>query len=79
MASRRDRLSKVAYNIGLLPWLGGMRSRVVRDLRVLAYHRVLPELNEATFPFDIELISATEAEFDWQMAYVAQNFEPVSS
>jgi peptidoglycan/xylan/chitin deacetylase (PgdA/CDA1 family) len=79
MNKRRDRLCQIAHAVGLLPALGSLRTAVVRnDLRVLAYHRVLPEIVESTFRFDTELLSATQAEFDWQMAYVAQRFQPVS-
>jgi peptidoglycan/xylan/chitin deacetylase (PgdA/CDA1 family) len=79
MHTRRDRISQWADFVGALQPLGSMRSAYVNDLRVLAYHRVLPDhFDDATFRFDTELVSATETEFDWQMTYVAKHFEPVS-
>jgi peptidoglycan/xylan/chitin deacetylase (PgdA/CDA1 family) len=60
--------------------------RVVRSLRcwspdrltILAYHRVLDIDAEDHYPFDIELISATTEDFDWQMKYVTRNFDVLS-
>lgn len=75
---KREIVSDLLFGLGLISVLGSMRSSVISDLRVLAYHRVLPELDEASFEFDAELVSATRAEFDWQMAYVARRFNPVS-
>ena len=75
---KREIASDLLFGLGLVGVLGSMRSAVVCDLRVLAYHRVLPELDEASFEFDAELVSARRAEFDWQMAYVARRFQPVS-
>jgi peptidoglycan/xylan/chitin deacetylase (PgdA/CDA1 family) len=49
-----------------------------RQLLILAYHRVLPDVDEATWPFDVELLSATPADFDWQMAFVARQLRPVT-
>lgn len=53
-------------------------SALSRQVRVLAYHRVLPRLSEEVFEFDVELISAWQEEFDWQMRYLARNFEPIT-
>lgn len=78
MASRREIASRVLGALGLTPALGNLRSALVRDLRVLAYHRVLADFDESSFAFDPELVSATEVEFDWQMAYVARRFRPVT-
>jgi O-antigen/teichoic acid export membrane protein/peptidoglycan/xylan/chitin deacetylase (PgdA/CDA1 family) len=77
-SSKRELASGLVSSLGLARGLGALRSAVVNDLRVLAYHRVLPELNEATYAFDTELVSARQEEFDWQMAYVARHFQPVS-
>jgi peptidoglycan/xylan/chitin deacetylase (PgdA/CDA1 family) len=76
--TKKERLGHFAGSLGLWPMMGAVRSSLVQDLRVLAYHRVLPTFNESTFSFDTELISANQSDFDWQMAYVARHFEPVS-
>ncbi len=62
---------------------GGLRLRRAlpgagRQLLVLAYHRVLPDVDEATWPFDVELLSATPQDFSWQMAFVARHMQPVT-
>lgn len=49
-----------------------------QQLLVLAYHRVIPDASEAMWPFDVELVSATPQDFDWQMAFVARHLQPVS-
>lgn len=42
---------------------------------VLTYHRIL-DLNCVEYPFDEDLVSASPAEFDWQMKFIAENFRP---
>lgn len=48
------------------------------DLAILAYHRICKVASVRRYPFDLELISATPAEFAWQMKYVKANFSPIS-
>ena len=78
VSGKREFASRVITALGLSNVVGGVRSAMVKDLRVLAYHRVLKDLDETVFPFDAELVSAREADFDWQMAYIARRFNPVS-
>lgn len=78
MPSKTELASRFVSSLGLTPVLGALRSAFRNDFLVLAYHRVLPELNEAAYAFDTELVSALQADFDWQMAYVARHFQPVS-
>ncbi len=78
MPGKRELAARALSLGGLVQALGAMRSAVFRDLRVLAYHRVLPDLDEERYPGDIELVSALQPEFDWQMAYVAHRFRPVT-
>lgn len=75
---KRDAVSAVIGSLGLTRVFGILRSAAVKDLRVLAYHRVLSQLDETRYSFDAELVSARREEFDWQMAYVARHFHPVS-
>lgn len=75
---KRELASRVFGTMGLSRAVGALRSAVVKDLRVLAYHRVLPQLDEQTFAFDVELVSALQSEFAWQMAHLARHFRPVS-
>jgi peptidoglycan/xylan/chitin deacetylase (PgdA/CDA1 family) len=78
MPRKLELASQLMGAVGLTQILGDLRSEALSDLRVLAYHRVLPQLNEDTYPFDTELVSTTADEFDWQMSYVARRFRPVS-
>jgi len=45
---------------------------------VLAYHRVMPTDALDRYPFDPELISATPAQFEWQMRHIREHLHPVS-
>jgi O-antigen/teichoic acid export membrane protein/peptidoglycan/xylan/chitin deacetylase (PgdA/CDA1 family) len=78
VSGKREFASRVVTALGLSKVVGAARSAMVKDLRVLAYHRVLHDLDEATFAFDAELVSARQKDFDWQMAYIARRFNPVS-
>ena len=75
---RRELVGRVAQSLGIPRIAGTIRSQLRSDFRVLAYHRILPELDDATFRFDTELVSARKEEFEWQMAYVARRFRLVS-
>lgn len=76
--SKRELASAALATLGLTTTLGTLRSAFVQDLRVLAYHRVLPALDEEGFAFDVELVSAVQEAFDQQMAWLAERYEPVS-
>jgi len=78
MPGKRELAASAFCALGLARGVGALRSALLEDLRVLAYHRVLPALDEQRFAFDIELVSALQTEFEWQMGYVARHFQPVS-
>jgi peptidoglycan/xylan/chitin deacetylase (PgdA/CDA1 family) len=73
----RGQLGQLCYSSGLLHSLQRVRSWWRRDLRVLAYHRVLPLPNPATYEFDLGLISAPPDEFRDQMLLLKQRFHPM--
>lgn len=78
---RRERAARLGLACGLLPAWGGLRLRLgTPDLRVLAYHRVLPHPagGEQALDLDLELVSAWADRFDRQMAWLAAQAEPVS-
>lgn len=58
--------------------MGAIYSATLHRLRVLAYHRVLPRVDEDRFPYDIELVSAWQEEFDWQARFLAGNYEVIT-
>lgn len=60
------------------PVLRPLHDRLRQPLLILAYHRVLPLPDPSTYPFDLELISATPEQFDFQMRYLRSNFDPVT-
>lgn len=78
MLSKRELVASVVARGGLLGCIRGFRPHYMKDLRVLAYHRVLPGSEAADFPFDPELISAWSDDFDWQMKYIASRFDVLS-
>jgi peptidoglycan/xylan/chitin deacetylase (PgdA/CDA1 family) len=47
------------------------------SLAILAYHRVFDLEGQEDFPYDPELVSASVAEFAWQMETVRRHFRPV--
>lgn len=78
LPGRRQRLAHACKRAGLLSTLTGLRGLVRRDLRILAYHRVLDEAQLDGFDFDPDLVSATAADFRWQMGLVARHMAPVT-
>lgn len=76
--TRRQRLARLVQAARLLPVLGGVRSMLRRDLRVLAYHRVRASQPDDRFAFDVELVSASAAQFRAQMQWIATRMHPVS-
>ncbi|MBN8481978.1 MAG: polysaccharide deacetylase family protein [Xanthomonadales bacterium] len=54
-----------------------MRHALARDLVILAYHRVLDVADEDAFDFDLELVSASRAQFRAQMTLLRERYHPV--
>lgn len=48
------------------------------NVKILAYHRILSVLDESQYGADLELISASVEDFDWQMSYVKKNYNVIS-
>lgn len=55
-----------------------IRSLWLKDLPILAYHRVCDVPDDSRYPFDVELVSASVADFAWQMEYVLHHFTPIT-
>ena len=65
----------------LLCWTGFLRLKRLssydpKKLVILAYHRVMPEMDN--YPFDHKLISATPEQFEWQVKYIKENYNLIS-
>lgn len=53
-------------------------SASVHRLKVLAYHRVLPRIDEDAFGYDLELVSAWQEEFEWQVRFLAEHHQVIT-
>lgn len=78
LSGKRDLAAALIVKAGLVRPLAAAYSSSLHRLRVLAYHRVLPRSTEPGFDYDIELVSAWEEEFDWQMRYLSRNHEVIT-
>ena len=73
----RGRLGQLCYSSGLLHPLQRVRAWWQRDLRILAYHRVMPLPDPDSYAFDMELISTPPEEFREQMRRLKRQFRPI--
>ncbi len=76
MSSKKELLARGISS--LMPIASRLRSQVRSDVRILAYHRIWDIRHEDQFPFDAELVSATPAEFRWQMEHLRKHHHPIS-
>ena len=63
----RSRLGELSYSLGLLWPLQYLRPWRLKDLRILAYHRILDVPDPEHFDFDLELVSTSPDQFREQM------------
>lgn len=75
---RKQRLVELFDRLGLVRPLRVLHDRGQASLIVLAYHRIMPVGDVDSYPLDLELISATPAEFAWQMNDLRRHMNPVS-
>jgi peptidoglycan/xylan/chitin deacetylase (PgdA/CDA1 family) len=73
----RGRLGGLCYRSGLLRLFQHARGWIRHDLRVLAYHRVLPLDDPARFDFDLDLVSASVEGLRNQMQLLSRRFRPM--
>lgn len=78
MMGKKEFLAQMAVRTGAHRLIDKAHSLRYRDVKVLAYHRILPRTDEQAFPFDMELVSAWSDEFDWQIKYLAKHYEVVT-
>lgn len=78
MPSKRDLAASLIVRSGLARPLAAAYEASCHRLRVLAYHRVLPREAEHGFAYDLELVSAWQDEFDWQVRYLARHHEVIT-
>ena len=63
---------------GLINGLTYMRTLCIKDIPILAYHRIYDINDESTYFFDPELVSASSEQFDWQMRYIRRRYHAIS-
>lgn len=73
-SGRRQQVARLLEATGVLGALGVVRRRVSSGITLLAYHRVLDVPDEDAFPGDIELVSASVAQFAEQMRFVKTHY-----
>ena len=76
-AGLRPRVARVLRRAGALPLAVRLRAALCRDVRILAYHRVLETVLPADFRFDPDLVSASAEGFREQLRIVRRRFVPM--
>lgn len=74
---RRKQLARLCQRTRTLRFVESLRALLRDELRILAYHRVLPAAEPEGFEFDVELISATATGFRRQMALLKRRMHPM--
>lgn len=75
--SFKRRVAITAVNLACATPVFSSLARSRTQLRILAYHRVLDVGQERSFEFDPDLISASTADFDWQMQHLRERYDPI--
>ena len=78
MTGKKALLARCLAASRVLPLVSRLRSWYIGDVPILAYHRVWDITDEDRFEYDVELISASVAEFAWQMNYLRENHTPIT-
>ena len=73
----RDKGVTFLHNAGILDMVDLYNRLMNKSIKILAYHRVM-DIDEMTYNYDEELISASCSDFDWQMDYLNKNYNPIS-
>lgn len=74
---KREKIANLLYNIGAVKLLNFFSSvfGIRRRLIVLAYHRIFDLVStEDEFISDIDLVSASQTDFEWQVRYIKENY-----
>jgi len=74
--NKKEILAGILNNSALLTML--FKLLVKNNVRILAYHRVIDIESESEYGADLELISASTDEFDWQMQYVKKKYNVIA-
>ncbi|HED32872.1 MAG TPA: hypothetical protein ENJ08_01460 [Gammaproteobacteria bacterium] len=72
----RNNLARIINYLKVNSIIDFGRGAFIKDLRVLAYHRICDP--EQWHDNDISLVSASNEEFDWQVQYVKKHYDLIS-
>jgi peptidoglycan/xylan/chitin deacetylase (PgdA/CDA1 family) len=75
---KKEYLAQGMAMTGLHGLCSFLRSLRPGELPILAYHRVCDIGDEAAFPFDPDLVSASCSAFAWQMQYLKDRYDPIT-
>lgn len=78
MLGKRKLAATLLGHAGAIQAMAAFRARFCNGVTILAYHRILDVPDENSFPFDIELVSASVSSFTSQMQYIKENYTPLS-
>jgi peptidoglycan/xylan/chitin deacetylase (PgdA/CDA1 family) len=76
--SKKELLARTLCATRTLPLAASLWPKPAREIKILAYHRVLDVPNEDAFLFDLDLISASTEDFDWQVRHARDNYDPMT-
>ncbi len=74
---KKDKIAEAFHALKIDTIIRKVRCRLIKDVPILAYHRVMDLSDKPEYPFDIDLISASPDEFEWQMRFIKQHFTPI--
>ena len=74
---KKDALAWLFAAAGISALTTRLRFGQSRSVAILAYHRVFDIGREDDFPYDPELVSASVADFEWQMRTLRRRFDPM--
>ena len=77
--SKKRMLAGLIYKITLISSFKRLLDTYFsKQIRILAYHRVCDVASHKNYLFDTDLISASVAQFEWQVKYIKKNFDPIT-
>lgn len=77
MPSKKELLSTCLWKLRANFALSLAQNYLQRGVRIIAYHRVM-DFDESCYPFDLELISATQQAFKEQVFHLAKYYTPIT-
>ncbi len=76
--SKKELLARALCATRTLSLASALWPKPAREVKILAYHRVLDVADDDEFLFDLDLISASTEDFDWQVRHARDNYDPIT-